>query len=94
MLCDALVAEVATRTQSCDIASDLLSRDVTALTRSKIGPMVTGLFPAAEQPPVLAMLERSVVFLHPGNIESVLRSASWLSTAWSLANLYLGARRT
>ena len=94
MLCDALVAEVATRTQSHGITPDLLSRDVTALTRSKIGPMVTGLFPAAEQPPVLAMLERSVVFLHPGNIESVLRSASWLSTAWSLANLYLGARRT
>jgi hypothetical protein len=63
--------------------------DATALTRSKIGPMVAGLFPAAEQPPVMAMLERSVVFLHPGNIESVLRSASWPSTAWSLANLYL-----
>lgn len=88
-LCDALVAEVASRTQSIDIAPDLASRDVAALTRSKIGPMVAGLFPAAEQPPVMAMLERSVVFLHPGNIESVLRSASWLSTAWSLANLYL-----
>jgi len=35
------------------------------------------------------MLERSVVFLHPGNIESVLRSARWERTAWSLANLYL-----
>ena len=38
---------------------------------------------------VLAMLERSVVFLHPGNIESVLRAATWPRTAWSLANLYL-----
>ena len=61
-----------------------MNRDVTALTRSKIGPMVSGLFPAAEQPQVMAMLERSVVFLHPGNIESVLRSASWPSTVWSL----------
>lgn len=89
MLCDALVAEVASRTRSLNVASDLVNRDVTALTRSRVGPMVAGLFPAAEQPPVMAMLERSVVFLHPGNIESVLRSASWLSTAWSLANLYL-----
>ena len=89
MLCDALVAELASRTQSLGIAPDLVNRDVTALTRSKIGPMVNGLFPAAEQPQVMAMLERSVVFLHPGNIESVLRSASRPSTAWSLANLYL-----
>ena len=89
MLCDALVAEVTSRTQRHGIAPNLVSRDVTALTRSKVTPMVAGLFPVAEQPMVLAMLERSVVFLHPGNIESVLRSASWLSTAWSLANLYL-----
>jgi len=89
MLSDALVAEVTSRTQSHGIARDLVNRDVTAMARSKISPMVAGLFPAAEQPLVLAMLERSVVFLHPGNIESVLRSARWEHTAWSLANLYL-----
>ena len=89
MLCDALVAEVASRTQRLGIAPDLVSRDVTALTRSKVSPMVAGLFPVAEQPMVLAMLERSVVFLLPGNIESVLRAARWEHTAWSLANLYL-----
>ena len=89
MLCDALVAVVASRTQSHGIAPDVLNRDVAALTRSKVGPMVSGLFHTAEQPSVMAMLERSVVFLHAGNIESVLRSASWPSTAWSLANLYL-----
>jgi len=89
MLCDALVAEVASRTQLHGMAPDLVNRDVTALARSKISPMVSGLFPAAEQPLVLAMLERSVVFLHPGNIESVLRSTTWSHTAWSLANLYL-----
>lgn len=88
-LCDALVAEVASRTQRHGIAPDLVSRDVTALTRSKVSPMVAGLFPVAEQPMVLAMLERSVVFLHPGNIESVLRAATWPRTAWSLSNLYL-----
>ena len=89
MLCDALVAEVASRTQLHGIAPDLVNRDVIAMARTKISPMVFGLFPAAEQPLVLAMLERSVVFLHPGNIESVLRSARWEHTAWSLANLYL-----
>ena len=89
MLCDALVAEVASRTRSQGVASALVEKDVTAMTRNKIRPMVTGLFSAAEQPAVLAMLERSVIFLHPGNIEHVLRSAAWPSTAWSLANLYL-----
>ncbi len=88
-LCDALVAEVTSRTQSHDMAAGLVERDVSALTRSKVSPMVAGLFPVAEQPMVLAMLERSVVFLRPGNIESVLRSATWPHTAWSLANLYL-----
>jgi hypothetical protein len=89
MLCDALWAEVASRTRSHGIAPDLVNRDVSALTRSKISPMVAGLFTVAEQPMVLAMLERSVVFLQPGNIESVLRSTTWSHTAWSLANLYL-----
>jgi len=89
MLSDALVAEVASRTQLHGIAPELVNQDVTALTRSKVSPMVAGLFPVAEQAMVLAMLERSVVFLHPGNIESVLRSARWEHTAWSLANLYL-----
>ena len=51
--------------------------------------MVTGLFPKAEHDQVLATVERSVVFLTPKNIESVLRSERWLHTAWSLANLYL-----
>ena len=89
MLCDALVAEVASRTQSQRLVPALVDQDVTAMTRNKIGPMVTGLFSAAGQPAVLTMLERSVVFLHPGNIEHMLRSAACPRTAWSLANLYL-----
>jgi hypothetical protein len=51
--------------------------------------MVRGLFPKSEVDPVLATLERSVVFLTPQNIESVLRNTRYLHTAWSLANLYL-----
>jgi hypothetical protein len=40
---------------------------------------------------VLATLERSVVFLTPHNIETVLMDTMYLHTAWSLANLYLGS---
>ncbi len=51
--------------------------------------MVTGLFPQSEREIVLAMLERSVVFLTPANVISVLRDIPWHGTAWDLANLYL-----
>lgn len=63
--------------------------DVAGLTRRKVAPMVTGLFSEAERPPVMAMLERSVVFLTLDNIEPVLRTTRWPHTAWRLANLYL-----
>ena len=63
--------------------------DLIALTRSKVSPMVDGLFPQAERSTVLATLEKSVVFLTPDNIEQVLRTSPWLSTTWDLANMYL-----
>jgi hypothetical protein len=63
--------------------------DPTELTRRKVTPMVRGLFPKSEQEPVLAMLERSVVFLTQGNIEQILYEQSWEGTAWNLANMYL-----
>ena len=69
--------------------------DAVALIRSKIEPMVRGLFPRIEQEAVLATLERSVVFLTSANIESVLFDRSFDHSAWTLANLYLtsvGAR--
>jgi hypothetical protein len=53
--------------------------------------MVRGLFRRDEQEAVLAVLEKSVVFLTPANIEQVLLGCSWLHTAWDLANLYLGS---
>lgn len=61
------------------------------LTRRKVEPMVRGLFPRAEQAAVLDMLERSVVFLTPNNIEDIILGCTWLSSAWDLANLYLGS---
>jgi hypothetical protein len=53
--------------------------------------MVEGLFPQAEQPIVLATLEKATVFLTAENVEQVLRQARGLRTAWDLANLYLNS---
>ena len=85
----ALIAQLRSRTASVAMPPALQTTDVTALTRTRVAPMVGGLFPPHEQAAVLAMLERSVIFLTPDNIESVLQSTPWLHTAWSLANLYL-----
>ena len=51
--------------------------------------MVAGLFSKAERAGVLAIVERSIVFLTAENIDRVLGSERWLHTTWSLANLYL-----
>ncbi|HXJ42291.1 MAG TPA: hypothetical protein VNH18_23630 [Bryobacteraceae bacterium] len=63
--------------------------DAVALTRAKVEPMVDGLFPGAERNVVLAMLEKSVIFLTSENIETVLLEESFNHSAWTLANLYL-----
>ncbi|MCC7542402.1 MAG: hypothetical protein IT379_39655 [Deltaproteobacteria bacterium] len=65
------------------------SIDTVALTRRKVAPMVRGLFPRAEQDPVLAVLEKSVVFLTRENIGRLLRDSHWLHSSWVLANLFL-----
>lgn len=63
--------------------------DLIALTRGKVEPMVRGLFPRAEQDVVLAILEKSVVFLSSANIEALLLARGFHHSAWTLANLYL-----
>ena len=63
--------------------------DTVALTRSKVEPMVRGLFPRAEQETVLAAIEKCVVFVTNANIEELLHARGFDSTAWTLANLYL-----
>jgi len=85
-----LVAEVRKRANGASPPA-LPDTDLVVLTRRKIAPMVRGLFPVREQEQVLAALERSVVFLTPATIVETLMSADWLSTAWDLANLYLGS---
>ena len=63
--------------------------DVSSLTRTKVAPMVGGLFAKSEQAAVMRAVERSVVFLTPDKVEPVLESSSWLHTTWVLANMYL-----
>ncbi|PIQ51543.1 MAG: hypothetical protein COW02_14355 [Comamonadaceae bacterium CG12_big_fil_rev_8_21_14_0_65_59_15] len=63
--------------------------DLVSLTHAKVMPMVNGLFTEDERPTIMTALEKSVVFLTPDSIESVLRTATWLSTSWDLANMYL-----
>lgn len=84
----AAVLRAAGRRRAPTCAVDL---DVVAFTRRKVEPMVRGLFPRAEQEAVLSMLQRSAIFLTPTNIEQILRSTRWDSTAWDLANLYLAS---
>jgi hypothetical protein len=87
----ALVAEVRRVAGSEDVPEPLANLDVVAFTRRKVEPMVRGLFPRVEQETVLAVLERSTVFLTSVNLDEVLRGTRWDKTAWDLANLYLAS---
>ena len=69
----------------------LIEGDGVVLTRGKVGPMVRGFFPRAEQAQVLAMLEKSVIFLTRETIEPILLDHSFDGSAWTLANLYLAS---
>ena len=87
----ALVSAVHSRAPHATAPEALASIDVVAFTRAKVAPMVRALFPSCEQEMVLALLERSVVFLTPITIDTVLEKTSWPQTAWELANLYLAS---
>jgi len=86
---DALIEAVLKRVKPLTPRATPTLGDLVSTTRSKVSPMVNGLFPADERPAVLAALEGSVVFLTPENIESILRTSPWLSSCWDLANMYL-----
>ncbi len=86
----ALVAEVLRRTEGVTFPELPGPEEIIALTRRKIEPMVRGLFPRAEQDVVLALVERSVVFLSPDTIGEVIHGQSFHRSAWNFANLYLG----
>jgi hypothetical protein len=87
----ALIAAVKCHSGAVVSPQSLAAGDISVMARSKIAPMVNGLFPQTERAQVISLLEHSAVFLTTGNIEAVLTSAPWLSTAWDLANLYLAS---
>lgn len=90
-LLDALVVEVHRRASGRPVPAEVPNLDLVAFTRGKVEPMVRGLFPRREQEQVLEVLQRSVVFLTPTNVEEVIRATDWLPSAWDIANLYIGS---
>ena len=85
---EALIAEVKRRATGRQ-APKAPVLDFQAFTRSKVAPMVNGLFPEAERTNVLNMLEKSVVFLTADNIDDIIWHVTYRHSAWELANLYL-----
>lgn len=88
-LLSALVSEVRFRSGEQAAPASFASLDIVGFTRRKTEPMIRGLFPKVEQEVLLRLVEKSVVFLAPDNIEAVLRGRDYLSTAWKVANIYL-----
>jgi hypothetical protein len=86
---NALLTEVMERTPQAETPKQLVNLNVAAFAQEKVAPMVRGLFPSGEQPVVMEMFRRSIVFLTPDNITSVILKTPFASTAWDLANLYL-----
>lgn len=91
VLRQALVKEVCRRAKDQGRSALHPDFDSDRFTLDKVGPMVRGLFPAREQPPVFELFKNSLMFVTHENIEPILVRMNWLGTAWSVANLYLGS---
>jgi hypothetical protein len=89
ILRDALIDAVQQRLSGLPRLPSPAIENLVSLTRTKVLPMVDGLFAVNERPTIMMALEKSVIFLTPETIESVLRTSTWLSTSWDLANMYL-----
>lgn len=87
----ALISEVLNRAGQAAVSECQEYSDQDINVRAKFTPMVQGLFPQNEQTIILDMLESSVIFLTPATINTVIKKAPWLSTAWNLANMYLSS---
>ncbi len=86
----ALVAEVRRRTAGRNQPRNVTEGEIRSLITTKVGPMVLGLFAHEERAPVLSAIANGVMFLTPDNLERALHRSRWATTAWSLANVYLG----
>ncbi len=65
--------------------------ELTQFTRHKVVPMICCLFPEAEQDTVLRVAERSVVFLTRDAVHRLIGDIDFRSSAWMIANIYLGS---
>lgn len=89
----ALLHEVLRREKDCQqpqVPPDFIP---TAWIRRKVQPMITGLFPTSERPAVLDMAEHSIIFLTRENTHRLIQEVNYLSSAWTLANIYLYSLR-
>jgi hypothetical protein len=92
VLRDSLVAELRQRAGNRKQPPLPPGFNTSSFTRSKLTPMINGLFPPTERETVLALLQDSVVFLNADSIEELLTGRTpGLHTAWNLANIYLGS---
>ena len=87
----ALISAVLRRAEQAAVSECHEYSGLSINIRAKFTPMVQGLFPQNEQTAILDMLERSVVFLTPETIDTAIKKAPWLRTAWNLANIYLSS---
>jgi hypothetical protein len=92
-LIEALVSEIRRRQQELTfpIPERNLACDLASFAREKFASMVHGLFPRREWAPVLAVLERSVVFLTADTIESLIPQTNDLGTAREVASIFLAS---
>ena len=91
VLVGALLGEIRARSVGITPPALPTGMDTVAFTRERVRPMVEGLFPGKEREQVLALLERSVIFLTQDNIDDVIKKQSFLHSAWDIADLYLGS---
>ena len=91
MLEDALIVEVRRRAKGRHFLSLPPGFDAAGFVLGKVGPMVRGLFPSKEQRIMLDLFKKSLVFVTHDNIEQIITQINWMSTAWQIANLYLGS---
>jgi hypothetical protein len=91
VLVGALLVQIRARSVGMTPPALPTGMDTVAFARERVRPMVEGLFPEKEREQVLALLERSVVFLTQENIEEVIKKQSFLHSAWDIADLYLGS---
>jgi hypothetical protein len=87
----ALIAEVCCREHGRRQAQAPAGFNSTTWTRSKVEPMINGLFPASERQIVLRMAERSIVFLTCHAVAQIIREIPYLESAWTIANIYLNS---